>query len=182
MKKGFRLILLVIVIFLLLFPFVNTFNQLLTRIVENTGFYRFIQSYISPYLVKIVVSVLNLFGIETRLGESMFLVYKNGQPQSVALSWNCLGWQSLVIFSATLFVGLTGKFTFFSKLECIVLGLMGVFLLNIGRIILTSVVLVFWGNYLAYFIHDYLMIVLTLVWIVVFWIYCYKYVLREKTT
>lgn len=179
-KNNFRSILVVVIIVLMLLPFVNTFSELMTRIVENTGFYKFIEANIVPYVVKLVMSLVGLFGVKTTWGETMFLIYKGGDPIAINLSWNCLGWQSLVILFATLISGLSGNFTTASKIECVVIGILGTFTFNIIRITVSVLAIVFINRSFASLLHDYLMILFTLVWIIIFWLFSYKYVLEEK--
>ena len=179
MKNNYKSVLIVLVVVLMLLPFVNTFSALLTKVVENTGFYKFIAVNIVPYVVRLVMGIINLFGVRTMWGETMFLVFKNGDPIAINISWNCLGWQSLVILFAT-FVGggLSGNFTSRSKIECIIIGILGTFAFNIIRIAVSVLAIVFVNRFFASLLHDYLMILFTLVWMIMFWWFSYKYVLE----
>lgn len=180
-KSTFKTLFLLLAIALMLLPFVNVFNHFLTRLVENTGFYRVIQNYITPHIIKLVMVVLRFFGIQTRWGQSMFLVYPEGKgPLSMVISWNCLGWQSLVIFFVSLVTGLSGNFTRLSKIECILIGILGTFLLNLGRIVASVLAIIYVNQFFAFVLHDYLMILITILWLFLFWWFSYAFVLEYK--
>jgi len=49
----------------------------------------------------------------------------------IRITWNCLGWQSFLLFFVSLLVGLKGPYTKISKLEAVIVGLLGTFLMNI---------------------------------------------------
>jgi exosortase/archaeosortase family protein len=165
-------------VIMMLLPFVTVFNDFLTRLVENTIFYNYIEIYIIPHIIKIVIVVLRLIGIESRPAtSSVFLVFKQGRSLSLQLSWNCLGWQSLVIFFISILTGFQGKFTFFSKLETITIGILGTFLLNIARIVLLSLGIIYANEFFAQILHDYFSVLISALWLMVFWWFSYRYVL-----
>lgn len=175
-KSTYKALFALLAIALMLLPFINTFNHFLTRLVENTGFYRLIENYVVPHIIKVVMVVLRFLGIKTRWGQSMFLVYSDQGPLSMVVSWNCLGWQSLVIFFVSLITGLSGNFTRWSKIECISIGILGTFLLNIGRIVASVLAIIYVNQLFAYILHDYLMILVTILWLFVFWFFSYAFV------
>lgn len=180
-KSTFKTLFLLLTIALMLLPFVNVFNHFLTRLVENTGFYKVIQLYVTPHIIKLVMVVLRFFGIKTRWGQSMFLVYPEGQaPLSMVISWNCLGWQSLVIFFVSLITGLSGNFTRLSKLECVFIGILGTFLLNLGRIVASVLAIIYVNRFFSFVLHDYLMVLVTILWLFFFWWFSYTFVLTPK--
>jgi len=164
----------------MLLPFVNVFNHFLTRLVEGSGAYQVIQNYVTPHIIKLVMVVLRFFGIKTRWGQSMFLVYTKDGPLSMVISWNCLGWQSLVIFFVSLITGLSGNFTRLSKLECILIGILGTFLLNLGRIVASVLAIIYVNQFFAYVLHDYLMVLVTILWLFIFWWFSYSFVLIPR--
>ena len=75
-KKTFGHLFLVVVIILMVLPFVTTFNELLTKIVENSLLYRPVEKYFVPYEVALIKTFISLFGVET-LPNSVAVV-KNG--------------------------------------------------------------------------------------------------------
>lgn len=179
-KSTFKTLFALLAIALMLLPFVNVFNHFLTRLVEGSGFYKVIEIYITPHIIKLVIVVLRFFGIETRWGQSMFLVYKEGQPLSMIVSWNCIGWQSLVIFFVSLITGLSGNFTRLSKIECVLIGVLGTFLLNLGRIVASVLAIIYVNRFFSFVLHDYLMVLVTILWLFGFWYFSYAFVLMPK--
>lgn len=98
------------------------------------------------------------------------------------MTWNCLGWQSLLLLVITLLSGLLGRnYTFWSKVETVAIGVLGTFLVNLFR--LTFIVLLY--NFATpiyfYVYHDYLAAIVTVIWLCFFWWFSYKFVLEEKS-
>jgi exosortase/archaeosortase family protein len=179
-RANYRVLLAALAVVLMLLPFVNLFNELLTQLVEQTGGYKWIELYVTPHLIKVVIVVLRLLGIAAKPGQTMFLVYGEGRAKALTLSWNCLGWQSLVIFGVSLATGFQGRFTRLSKIEAVVVGLLGTFLLNIARIVFLVLGIIYANQIFVHILHDYLAVLATVVWLIIFWWYVYKYVLVEK--
>ena len=71
-------------------------------------------------------------------------------------------------------------YTFFSKTEAFLIGLLGTFLINLLRITLTVILLVVARPLFAVVFHDYLAAIVTIVWLIVFWWFAYAFVLDEK--
>ena len=176
-KKVFQIALAALAIMLAVLPFIVSINDLLTRVVENAGWYDWVQVNIVPLEIKLVGVMVSFLGID-------FVAYPEGFTANgtyARLSWNCIGWQSLVLFLITLPFGLkSGGYTWFSKLEAISLGLLGTFLVNLLRIAFTVVLLVYFRPLFAVVFHDYLAAIMTVVWLVVFWWFSYSFVLMEK--
>src|SRR3989344_5699152 len=104
-KKTFTHILLILVIVLTLMPFISTFNDLLTRLVMRLDFYRFIQNVIVPWEVRMVGVILWPFGFQPSVAGE-YLAIGREDPFLIEIAWNCIGWQSLLFFIITTFVGL----------------------------------------------------------------------------
>ena len=165
-------------IFLVL-PFVTTFNEFLTKIVENIGLYMSIQSMVVPVEARMVGAVLRfVFGIETSVSSSSLYLQEGGRIMQIYISWNCIGWQSLILYIFTVITGLQGPYTKRSKLLSLLLGLEGTFLVNLARIVLVVVVVFLWGYLPAIIIHDYGGTIIILAWLVLFWHYSYRYILQ----
>src|SRR5437867_4441411 len=104
----FKLLFAMLAVILIILPFATTMNELLTRIVENTRFYRFIQAFFVPYMSTILYYILSVLpGLHVAPIPTGVVV--NGTD--VFVGWNCLGWQSFFLFFGSLFVGLRGGFT-----------------------------------------------------------------------
>ena len=94
------------------------------------------------------------------------------------MTWNCVGWQSLLLLIVTLVVGLRGKYVWWSKLEAMLIGLLGTFLMNLLRMTLTVVILAVSRPLFAVVFHDYLAAFMTVLWLMLYWWFCYSFVLR----
>lgn len=183
-KQTFKLLLVGLVIMLVLLPFVTTFNSALTLVIEKIGFYQTIQNMIVPFESRLVVAVIRLLQIPAFLapeGErAAYYLLKGKTYFSVELQWNCLGWQSLLLLLVSFMVGFQGHFTNLSKLQCIAIGFLGTFLINIFRMVFISVGLYYVNTIFALLIHDYFAALVTIAWLFFFWWFSYKYVLEEK--
>jgi len=176
-KRVFKLALAALAIILMILPFVVSINDILTRTVERFGWYLWIQQKVVPWEVRLVGVMVKPLGID-------FIAYPEGFKANgiyAKLSWNCIGWQSLLLFLLTLPVGFKGgEYTFFSKLEAFLIGILGTFLINLLRIAFTVVLLVISRPLFAIVFHDYLAAVMTIIWLVVFWWFAYGFVLEER--
>ncbi len=175
-KSTFMLIFLSAAILLLMLPFFTTFNELLTRIFEKIHLYMAIQNYVVPYETRLVGAVLKPLGIS-------YLAHFDGMTVNgryLGLTWNCIGWQSLLLLGITLLTGLVGNFTFWSKVEAVAIGIIGTFLVNIFRMAFTAWLGAFYGEVFALVFHDYFATFVILAWLFVFWWFSYAYVLRQK--
>lgn len=169
-----------IVVCSVLLPFIIAGQDVLTRLILKFEWYRIIQDTIVPYELSVIATLLESVGVVARGGPGYVQYMKDGQPQVIFLAWNCVGWQSFMFLAITLISGLSGNYTRRSKIEAILIGLLGTYLVNIFR--LTTVVWVY-ANYsrdFAKLYHDWLSNIFTIVWIIVFWWIIFRYVLEEK--
>jgi exosortase/archaeosortase family protein len=179
-RLTYQRLLIISAITFLLLPFITTFNEFLTAIVENTPLYTLIQRMIVPNLVKMIGAVLQyFFGITTSVSSANLFLQGEGHAVNIYISWNCIGWQSLILFVFTLITGLQGPYTLKSKTYCLILGLEGTFLVNLGRIVLVILVAFYWGHLPAVIIHDYGGTIIILVWLALFWFFSFNYVLKR---
>lgn len=173
-KKVFKLVLAALAIMLMILPFIVSFNDVLTRAVESFGWYMWIQEKIVPWEVRLVGVMVQPLGID-------FVAYPGGFTADgiyAGISWNCIGWQSLFLFLITLPFGFkAGEYTLMSKIEAFLIGLLGTFIVNLLRIVFTVILLVVSRPLFAVVFHDYLAVIVTVIWLVVFWWFCYSYVL-----
>src|ERR1035437_2047512 len=136
-KKVFKTILALFALLLIALPFLVSFNDVLTKLMEKIGFYNLIQAQIVPYEVGIVKILVSPFSIS-------FTAFANGmiiRGTFLEMTWNCIGWQSLLLLMITLIVGLTSeRYTFWSKTETVLIGILGTFIMNLFR--LTLIVLI----------------------------------------
>lgn len=175
-KKTFKTLFLVLSIILILLPFVTAFSEQLTALMQKTPLYLLIQKYIVPYEVRIVGLVLMTLKIPVEVG----INYLTVDGKQLLVTWNCLGWQSLLFLIISLFTGLQGQFKLSSKLEAAAIGVFGTFWINIARMTFISILGRYFPSVFAIVFHDYFATLVTFGWLFVFWGFVYRYVLEEK--
>ena len=181
-KLAFSNIFILTVVALMVLPFLTSTTDILTRFLIRFELYRWILDFVVPYEMSLLKTALNFLGFDQfRYGRNYVEVVRNGSWEAVYLSWNCVGWQSAVLFLGTVFTGLSGKFTKLSKIEALTIGILGVFILNVFR--LTSVVLVYqvFGRLVGIIYHDYFTTLLTIGFLFLFWWFTYAYVLEDRS-
>ncbi|MBI4100789.1 hypothetical protein HY439_03570 [Candidatus Microgenomates bacterium] len=175
-KRTFAIIFALFAILLAILPFLVSFNETLTHLVEKLQLYMWVQNKIVPIEVKMVGVLVSPLGID-------YVAYRNGMSVNgiyAQLTWNCLGWQSLLLFGITLIVGLRGNYTFSSKIETVLIGLLGTFLINLLRITIIIIILAVSRPFFAILFHDYFAAIVTIIWLFFFWWFSYSFVLEEK--
>ncbi len=98
MRTTFKNIFLVLTVILVILPFLTTFSEQLTGLIQKTPIYLLIQDYIVPVETRIVGLILALLQIPVGVGTDSLTVA--GQPLKV--TWNCLGWQSILFLILTI--------------------------------------------------------------------------------
>ena len=101
---------------------------------------------------------------------------------NIQITWNCLGWQSFLLFFITLITGLKGKYSKVLVLEALGIGVLGTFWLNIFRMLFTVLLAVHAPAIFRIVFHDYLAAGTTVIWLFIFWWFSYKYILEEKNS
>jgi exosortase/archaeosortase family protein len=176
-KRVFQITLAALAIMLMILPFVVSINDLLTRAVESLGWYRWVQETIVPWEVRMVGVVVQPLGVD-------FVAHPEGFTANgtyAKISWNCIGWQSLLLFLITIPFGFKGgDYTWLSKLEAFMIGILSVFLINLLRMVLTVLLLVVSRPIFALVFHDYLAAIMTIIFLVAFWWFAYAFVLEER--
>lgn len=181
-KQTFSTIFILFVVMLVSLPFLTTFQDILTRILMSFQGYRVLQNIVVPYEIRIVASFLTLLHIPVAANNLFIQFTKNGQTQVVYIIWNCVGWQSFLIFLITLISGFSGHFTIRSKVEAFSIGVVGTYLINIIRLILVMLMYYFTGRGIGLVFHDYFSSVLSIAWLFFFWWFAYGFVLETKLT
>lgn len=163
-------------------PLIGTVNDLLTQLALRTGVYHLIETYIAPFFSRFIGTVFSeVFGVETVVDGAHMYLLSGGLPYDVFVVWNCVGWQSFVLLAFTLATVLQGKYTLGSKLKCVLLGLEGVFIINVLRITASGLLLLSVGYGPAIAFHDYASPLLTLLWLLVFWNVSEMFILESPT-
>jgi len=179
-KSTFKVLFASLAILLLVLPFVTTFNELLTTLVMKIKFYRFIQSLIVPFEAKMVTVILKAFGMTAiptltgvRIGSA------NTIGNHVTISWNCIGWQSFILLVISLVTGLQGPYQILTKIQTIITGVTGTFLLNIFRITFIIVIAQKINPVAAVIFHDYFSTLIIVAWLFFFWWFSYSFILEK---
>jgi len=168
------LILAAALIFLTL-PLVITFGDLLAHVATATGFDKVVNTVV-PYETTAVADMLKGFGLSA--GNNANSVWLGGGfiPVTALVDWNCAGWQGFALFGITSVLGLGEVRSNGARLSTFLLGLGGVFVVNVLRIFFVVLI----GYYVSYpaaiIFHDYGGAIMTLAWLVVFW----TFVLRHE--
>lgn len=163
-------------IFLAVFPVLLVFNEVLTKLVQSLQLYQWLQDILVPVETK-MIGVL-IYPLHLNYAPVAGGIAINGSLAQV--TWNCLGWQSLLLLGITFLVGLSGKYTLTSKVETILIGIVGTFLVNLARLTFIVILLGLSKPIFKLVYHDYLAAVVTIIWLIGFWWFAQKYVLEDK--
>src|SRR6266567_3609635 len=90
---------------LMLLPLLLTFNDVITKFVERFALYPFLEHVIVPFQARVLQVLLQYSGFHTTAYQDGILV----QGKQLQIGWNCLGWQSLLFFIASLLIGLRNR-------------------------------------------------------------------------
>ena len=174
-----KLILYAAIAFIVL-PFITSFNEVLTKVVESLHFVNAMQGVAAPFIVKVLVVLLRALGVPASVDGSFLYLTGGWMPLKVYINWNCIGWQSFILLALTIITGLQGSYTRRSKLVTILIGVEGTFLINMVRILI-STLLAYKVDYIpAIIFHDYIGTLLTLLWMGAFWSYAFDGILVKK--
>lgn len=169
-SKSIAVIILSASLILLTLPFYITFNELLTSIVKSIGLWYFIDRYISPIVAAMTSSMLQLMNIKASFNGPIVYIIEPTENIALYIAWNCIGWQSLVIFTAISYLALKdSRLPRFEKFIIIILGLEGTLLINILRIALVGLVAAYLGKLHAIIFHDYIGSLISFGWLLGFW-------------
>lgn len=183
-KATFKIILAAVAVTLMVLPLLAALNSFLTEVFNRAKWYQPIQRYVVPWEARLVAAALYPLGIKTRIttgpGRFAFYMVRGREIVPVDLAWNCLGWQSSLLLIVSLVAGLRREFTNISRLECIVFGLFGTLLVNILRMVLIAAGIFYINEFFAKVLHDYVMTLMSLVWLLFFWWFSYRFILEGK--
>ena len=174
-----KLILYAAIAFIVL-PFITSFNEVLTKVVESLHFVNAMQGVAAPFIVKVVVVLLRALGVPASVDGSFLYLMGGWMPLRVYINWNCIGWQSFILFALTIITGLQGSYTRRSKLVTILIGVEGTFLINMVRILIPTLIAYKVDYIPAILFHDYIGTLLTLLWMGAFWSYAFDGILVKK--
>jgi len=163
---------------LLTLPFVTTFDDVLTAGAMRIGLSGVIEAIV-PYQARMVAAVLSFFGVPAAAHDGQVVLYAGASSQALFLSWNCLGWQSLVLFGISLLSGLRGDQRLDARVQLVMIGLLGTVLVNLARISAVCLVAAKAGRVPALLFHDYGGTLLTVAWLFALWALAYRWILAE---
>ncbi|MFQ5943476.1 MAG: exosortase/archaeosortase family protein [Anaerolineales bacterium] len=177
----YQMILMLAAGILLVLPFITTFNEFLTKAVIELRLDGILTDWIVPTEVRFIALILQPFGIQAEVSDAALYLSRpgSGLPIPVYISWNCVGWQSFILFGITLMTGLQGRIPRKRKIQVIALGLLGTFWMNLLRMSSVAMVAYFFGQLPAVIFHDYGGTFIILVWLVVFWYALFNYFLAD---
>jgi exosortase/archaeosortase family protein len=162
---------------LMLLPLVTTFDDLLTAWAMQLGASNPLQSIV-PVEARMVVGLIGLVGIHAAASGSHLVVWDGaGAMHTLFISWNCIGWQSLVLLGVSFLSGLRGRHPLEARLQVIVIGVAGTMLLNLLRVAAVATIAATVGVTPAILFHDYGGTVLVVAFLFGFWIFVQRWVL-----
>lgn len=178
----YQMILLLAAAVLLILPFVTTFNELLTRMVMNLRLDWILEDWVVPTEVKFIALILKPFGISAMVNDAALYLDRPGSalPIPVYISWNCVGWQSFILFGITLVTGLQGAYSRTRRIQVIALGLLGTFWMNLLRMASVAAVAYYFGRLPAVIFHDYGGTLIILIWLALFWYLLFNHFLQHE--
>jgi exosortase/archaeosortase family protein len=156
---------------------VTTFDDLLTTWAMHLGANNPLQAIV-PVEARMVVGLLGLAGIHAAASESHLVIWDGGGVMhTLFISWNCIGWQSLVLLGVSFLSGLRGRHPIEARVQVIVIGVAGTMLLNLLRVAAVAAIAATVGVTPAVLFHDYGGTILTIAFLFVFWIFVQRWIL-----
>ncbi|HEX7263730.1 MAG TPA: exosortase/archaeosortase family protein [Candidatus Dormibacteraeota bacterium] len=165
---------------LMVLPLVTTFDDFLTSWAMHLGVNNPLQAMV-PVEARMVVSILGLAGIRAAAAGSNIAVWDGaGTMHSLFISWNCIGWQSLVLLGVSFFSGLRGQHPIESRIQVIVIGVAGTVFVNLIRVAAVAALEVTWGHVPALLFHDYGGTVIVVAWLFGLWAFVHRWILVSQ--
>jgi exosortase/archaeosortase family protein len=162
---------------LMLLPLVTTFNDLLTTWAMQFGANTPLQGIV-PVESRMVVGLLGLAGLHAAASGSYMVVRDSaGAMHTLYISWNCIGWQSLILFGVSLVTGLRGDHPLHARAQVVLIGVAGTMLLNLLRVAAVAAIAAAIGVTPAILFHDYGGTLLVIAFLFGFWIFAQRWIL-----
>jgi exosortase/archaeosortase family protein len=162
---------------LMLLPLVTTFDDLLTAWAMQLGADNPLQAIV-PAESRMVVTLLGLVGIHAAASGSHLVVWDgSGAMHTLFISWNCIGWQSLVLFGISLVSGLRGGQSAEARVQVVCIGVAGTTLLNLVRVAAVAAIAATIGVAPAVLFHDYGGTILFVGFLFAFWMFAQRWIL-----
>jgi exosortase/archaeosortase family protein len=165
---------------LMLLPLVTTFDDLLTAWAMQLGANNPLQAIV-PAEARMVVGLLGLVGVHAAASGSHLVVWDGGGAMhTLYISWNCIGWQSLVLLGVSFLSGLRGSHPIEARVQVIVIGVGGTMLLNLLRVAAVAAIAATIGVTPAVLFHDYGGTLLVIGFLFGFWIFVQRWILGSE--
>lgn len=162
---------------LMVLPLVTTFDDLLTAWAMQLGANNPLQAIV-PAESRMVVSILGLAGVHAAASGSHLVVWDaSGSMHTLFISWNCIGWQSLVLLGVSFVSGLRGHQPLEARVQVVIIGVAGTMLLNLLRVAAVAALAATWGQTAAVLFHDYGGTLLVVGWLFAFWMFVQRWIL-----
>jgi exosortase/archaeosortase family protein len=162
---------------LMVLPLVTTFDDLLTAWAMQLGANNPLQGIV-PVEARMVVSLLSLVGVHAAASGSHIVVWDGSESMhTLFISWNCIGWQSLVLFGVSLVTGLRGAQSTETRIQVVCIGLAGTMLLNLLRVSLVAFIAATAGVTPAILFHDYGGTVMFVGFLFAFWTLAQRWII-----
>ena len=162
---------------LMVLPLVTTFDDLLTAWAMGLGANNPLQAIV-PAESRMVVSLLSLIGVHAAASGSHLVVWDgSGSMHTLFISWNCIGWQSLILFGVSLISGLRGGHSLESRAQVVCIGVAGTLLLNLLRVAAVAAIAATVGVTPAVLFHDYGGTILFVEFLFAFWAFAQRWLL-----
>jgi exosortase/archaeosortase family protein len=165
---------------LLVLPVFSTFGELLTNAAMAAGFDAWLGQWIAPVEGQLVHGALALVGIPSAYDRSLLYIGSGAGSLALYISWNCVGWQTLLFLGLSMATGLQGEYTIRSRVETVALGVAGIAILNVLRITVVALVAYAFGQVPAVIVHDYGSVIATIAFLMAFWAFAYNTVLERR--
>lgn len=167
-------------ILLLILPLVVTFNEAITAAVQAIGGDRVLADWIVPYESRLAAALLMVLGIPVAVGPGTLVLGSGDFPTVLRISWNCVGWQSVILFGLSCVTALQGHARGM-KIVVAGFGFAGLLLMNVVRIAVVGAVAWWAGEVPAIVVHDYGTVLFSIAYLLGFWVLAYSTVLRSDT-
>lgn len=162
---------------LMLLPFVTTFDDLLTTWALQLGANNPLQGIV-PVEARMVVGMLGAVGIHAAASGSHIVIWDAaGSMHTLFISWNCIGWQSLILLGISFLSGLRGQQALEARVQVVLIGIAGTMLLNLMRVAVVAAIAATIGQTPAMLFHDYGGTLLVIGWLFAFWIFVQRWIL-----
>ena len=165
---------------LMVMPLVTTFDDLLTTWALQLGANNPLQAIV-PVEARMVVGLLGLVGVHAAASGNYMVVWDgSGALHTLLISWNCIGWQSLILLGMSFVSGLRGEQPWEARVQIVFIGIAGTMLLNLMRVAAVAALAATWGQTPAVLFHDYGGTILIVGWLFAFWIFVQRWILDPE--